>query len=246
MSVDTEHDLVCLKRVGSVVREALDGMRQSLIPGITTGELDTIGEMVLRSHGAKSAPQLEYGFPGTNLISINDEIVHGVPGRRVVQPGDLVTIDVTAELDDFIADAAMTITVEPACELYQDLRDCAETALSDALAVARTGEPIHVIGRAVEERVREFGFAVIPDLGGHGVGRSIHEDPMVLNFYDERDRAPLTEGLVITVEPIVTSGATGWYEADDGWTVKSIDGSPSAHFEHTIVITQDSPIILTA
>ena len=164
----------------------------------------------------------------------------------MVRPGDLVTIDVTAELDGFIADAAVTVAVEPANAVLQGLRDCAEVALLDALAVARSGEPIHVIGRAVEERVREFGFAVIPDLGGHGVGRSIHEDPMVLNFFNERDRTPLTEGLVITIEPIVTSGATGWYEADDGWTVKSIDGSPSAHFEHTIVITQDSPIILTA
>ena len=245
MSIDTEYDLAGITRAGAVVQEALSAMQQSLKPGMTTEALDAVGAAVFRRHGARSAPNLVYGFPGTNIICINDEIVHGIPGDRVIQPGDLVTIDVTAELDGFIADAAVTVPMEPIDHLKQRLCECAETAFYKAIEVARAGEPINVIGRAIEDEVKRNGFSVIPDLSGHGVGRSIHEDPVVSNYYDARDTEPLTEGLVITIEPIVVAGSSRWYEDEDGWTVKTADGSLSAHFEHTMVITDGKPILLT-
>ena len=187
-----------------------------------------------------------YGFPGVNLISINDEAVHGVPGGRGIEPGDLVKIDVTAELDGYVADAAITVALPPASQLNTRLRDCAGSALGRAVAVARAGRPVSKIGRVVETAVRREGFAVIRDCSGHGVGKTIHEPPTIPNYYERRFHSPLEEGLVITIEPIICAGSGLTVEGEDGWTIKTADGSPAAHYEHTIVITRGSPIVLTA
>lgn len=221
-------------------------MKQNLEPGMTTAELDAIGAAVFEEHGARSAPNLVYGFPGVNLISLNDEAVHGIPGNRVIEPGDLVKIDVTAELDGYVADAAVTVALPPAPPLHERLRDSAESAFRRAASIARAGRPVNKIGRAVETSVRRDGFTVIPDCSSHGVGRTIHEPPTIPNYYDRRLRATLTKGLVITIEPIISSGSGLTVEGDDGWTIKTADGSPSAHYEHTIVVTRGSPIVLTA
>ena len=175
MSIETENDLVALSRAGKIVAFALRAMAQRLRPGITTAELDAIGADVLKQHGARSAPQLVYGFPGVTCISVNDEVVHGIPGERVIHAGDLVTLDVTAELDGYMADAALTVAVPPASALKRRLCACADAALGKAIAVARAGRPIADIGRVVEAEVRRYGFAIIPELGGHGIGRTIHD-----------------------------------------------------------------------
>jgi methionyl aminopeptidase len=246
LTIESEKDLAGLRRVGRVVGLALKAMRESLEPGMTTGELDGVGARVFERYGARSAPQVLYGFPGVNCISVNDEAVHGVPGDRVIEPGDLVKIDVTATLGGYIADAAVTLTLPPESPLNTGLRDCAGSALDRAVAVARAGRPINKIGRVVETAVRRRGFTVLTELSSHGVGRAIHEPPTIPNYYDRRLRTPLTEGLVITVEPIISAGSNRTVEGEDGWTIRTADGSPAAHHEHTIVVTKGSPIVLTA
>jgi methionyl aminopeptidase len=246
MSIQSEKDLLALARVGNVVGLTLNEMKRALKPGMTTGELDAIALNVLERHGARSAPQLFYGFPGVTCISVNDEAVHGIPGNRVLQPGDVVKMDVTAELDGYIADAAVTVVLAPASSRKQKLAASAEAAFQKALDVARTGSRVYEIGRAIETEVKRQGFTVLRELSSHGVGRHIHEEPTIPNYEDRRANRRLTEGLIITVEPIIAAGSDGVETAADGWTEKTVDGSLSAHFEHTIVITRGRPIILTA
>ena len=246
MTIESEKDLAGLRRAGRVVALALREMKGSLEPGITTGELDEVGARIFERHGARSAPNLVYGFPGVNLISVNDEAVHGIPRDRRIEPGDLVKIDVTAELDGYIADAAVTVALPPSSPVHERLRDCAESAFGRAVSVARAGRSISKIGRAIETEVRKRGFTVLPELQSHGVGATIHEPPSIPNYYDRRITTPLTKGLVITIEPIISSGSSRTVTADDGWTIKTADGSPAAHYEHTLVVTKGSPIVLTA
>jgi methionyl aminopeptidase len=246
MSIQTPEELEALKRIGRIVGLALKEMAAKVKPGMTTLELDQIGEAVLTQHGARSAPRLVYNFPGANCISVNDEVVHGIPGPRVFRAGDLVKIDVTAELDGFIADSATTVALEPVSLKKKKLRACAEVALQKGIAAARAGRPLYEIGRAVEAEVDRAGFSVIPSLCGHGVGRTIHEEPNILNYEDRRVRGTLTEGMVFTIEPIIAAGRENIRTGKDGWTIRTTDGSPSAHVEHTVVITKDKPIILTA
>jgi methionyl aminopeptidase len=246
MTIESDRDLAGLKKAGRVVALALAEMKTNLQPGITTTELDAIGAEVFERYGARSAPKIVYGFPGVNLISLNDEAVHGVPGHRTIKPGDLVKIDVTAELEGYIADAAVTVALPPSPLIHERLRDCAEAAFGRAVAVARAGRPVNKIGRVVETMVRRQGFTVLPEFSGHGTGRTIHEAPTIPNYYDRRLKTPLREGLVVTVEPIISAGSSRAVRAEDGWTMKTIDGSPAAHYEHTIVITRGSPIVLTA
>lgn len=246
MSIESEKDFIGLSRVGKVAGLTLREMQSKVSAGMTTAELDEIGARILERCGAQSAPKIIYGFPGVNLISVNDEVVHGIPSDRVIQPGDLVTIDVTAELDGYIADAAMSIPLPSASTEKQKLCQCARLAFQKAVRVARSNRPLNRIGKAVELEVKRHGFSVIPELSGHGVGRVIHEDPTVANYYIPQDKWRLTEGLVITIEPIICSGNGRIVEEADGWTVKTADGSLSAHFEHTVVITKGKPLLLTA
>jgi methionyl aminopeptidase len=247
MSIESEEDLVGLRAAGRVVAEALAAMRGAVRPGVTTRELDDIGAKVFERHGARSAPQLAYEFPGVNCISVNEEAVHGVPSARALVEGDLVKLDVTAELDGYMADAAVTVAVGSVSEGAVKLVDVAERALTRAIGVARAGVRLNEIGRAIQSEVEEAGFCVLPQLGGHGIGRAIHEPPSVPNHYVASDPIVLTEGLVITIEPIIsatTSRSTG--PGRDGWTISTADRGLSAHVEHTIVITGDDAVVLTA
>lgn len=177
---------------------------------------------------------------------MNDEIVHGVPGARTLRPGDVVKIDVTAELDGYIADAAVTLVLDPARPRARRLRASAVAAFDAACAVARAGRPVAEIGRAVESRVRADGFVVLRSLTGHGVGRTIHEPPNVPNYFDPRQRDVLTEGLVITIEPIIAERACRVVESEDGWTLRTSNGCMAAHYEHTVIITNGALEIITA
>ena len=240
MSIENEADLKALKEVGRIVRLALDAMAKSVRVGISTGELAEIGGRVMRSHGARSAPRLVYGFPRDVLISLNDEAVHGIPHSfRKICAGDLVKLDVTFEKNGYMADAAMTVPVEPISDAARQLVMCAERAFRAAMRFARANRRVNEIGRAVEREVRRNGFHVIRELSGHGIGRTIHESPNVPNFDDPSARERLTAGLVLTVEPIIAAGAGRPFEAADGWTVKTADGSLSAHYEHTLVILME-------
>jgi methionyl aminopeptidase len=246
VSINTPEELASMRAAGEIVRRMLEAMKQAVRPGVTTAELDEVGGRVMREHGAQSAPQLVYKFPGVNCISVNDEAVHGIPGERAVREGDLVKLDVTVEKDGFMADAAITVPVGEVPEESERLIACAEEAFSKAMLVARAGFRVSDIGRAVEKEVRRNGFSVIRDLGGHGIGRTIHEPPRIPNFPDPQANQILTEGLVITVEPIIAAGSGRAVVAKDGWTVLTADHRPSAHYEHTLVITKGEPILLTA
>jgi len=245
MSINGPEELQGMRAAGAVVRQILEAMKRSVRPGVTTAELDEVGAGVMREQGARSAPELVYQFPGANCISVNEEAVHGIPGQRQLQAGDLVKLDVTIEKDGFMADAAITVPVGEVTEESRRLAECAERAFTKAMLVARAGFRVSEIGRVVEREVRRSGFAVIRDLSGHGIGRTIHEEPRVPNFPDPRANQILTEGLVITVEPIIAAGSGRTVVAKDGWTVVTADRRPSAHYEHTLVITKGAPMLLT-
>lgn len=245
MTIESSADWDGLRAVSAVARETLALLAKAVEPGITTGELDRLAADYFRSCGARSAPAQVYGFPGTVLISVNEEIVHGIPGRRVLAPGDLVSLDVTVELDGYVADAARSVVIAPGTEVAHRLVACSESAFAAALPVARAGNRVNEIGRAVEGEVRRQGFAVVRELSGHGVGRTIHEPPTVPNEWDRRNTEMLTDGLVLTIEPMVSAGSREPVEERDGWTIRTRDRSLSAHYEDTIVITQGEPIVLT-
>ena len=246
MSISTPQELERLRAAGQVVRRVLEAMKSEVRPGITTRELDQIGEREMTALGAQSAPAKVYQFPGANCISVNEEAVHGIPGGRRLREGDLVKLDVTIEKDGFMADAAETVAVGEVSDEQQRLIACAQRAFEKAMLSARAGFRVYEIGRAVEKEVRRQGFSVIRDLGGHGIGRTIHEEPRVPNYADPDASQILTEGLVITVEPIIAAGSGRIVLDPDGWTIRTADGRPSAHYEHTLVITRGAPIVLTA
>ena len=245
MSIDDENELVLLKRVGAVVAKARDAMASHVAPGVTTAELDEVGRDVLARHGARSAPQLAYGFPGVTCISVNDELAHGIPSQRVLREGDLVNIDVSAELDGYWADSGASFAVGQVSPRARALLFSTRAALSDAIAQVRAGAKVNNIGRAVERCAKRGGFRVVRNLCGHGVGRHIHEEPQIPNTYERNNPMVLHEGLVMTIEPFLTTSATHTVEGDDGWTLRTPDGSIGAQFEHTMVVTRGAPIIIT-
>src|SRR6266567_59458 len=220
MSITCPEELAALRAAGAIVRRMLEAMKLAVRPGVETAELDEVGAGVMREHGARSAPQLVYKFPGVNCISLNDEAVHGVPGERELREGDLVKLDVTLEKDGYMADAAITVPVGRVSPQAERLIACAERAFHKAMLVARAGFRVFEIGRVVEREVRKSGFSVIRELGGHGIGRTIHEAPHVPNYPDPQANQILREGLVITVEPIIAAGSGRAVVAKAGWTVR--------------------------
>ena len=246
MSIKSNVEFEKLRSIGGIVARALRAMAERVRPGITTSEVNEIGARVLADNGARSAPPLVYGYPADVCVSVNDEVMHGIPGKRAIQPGDLVKLDLVAEKDGFFADAAISVNVPPVHSCSLDLVQCAERAFRQGLGAARAGNRVYEIGRAVEREVRRSGFNVVRELCGHGVGRTIHEQPTVPNFADRSARARLTEGLVITIEPVIAAGSGRTRLEEDGWTFRTTDGSLAAHFEHTVVITRGQPVLLTA
>ena len=246
MCITTEEEMQGMRAAGAVVARVLAALKEQVRPGVTTGALDALADRLIREHSAQSAPVLVYNFPGAVCISVNDEIVHGIPGQRALEEGDLVKLDVTLEKDGFMADAALTVPVGQVSATARRLAACAEHAFHQAMRVARAGQRVFEIGVAVEREVRRQGFSVVRDLCGHGIGRSIHEKPSVPNFFDPSAHERLAEGLVIAVEPIIAAGSGRTVLANDGWTYKTADHKLAAHFEHTIVVTRDQPLILTA
>jgi methionyl aminopeptidase len=246
MSIKSDRELAQLQVIGRIVRKALDRMAAAVRPGITTAELNEIGSRVLSAEGARSAPPMVYGFPGDVCISVNEEAIHGIPGERVLREGDLVKLDLVAEKNGFYADAAVTVAVGPVAPVAAALIRAAENSFRRGAEVARAGNRVYEIGRAVERDVKSRGFSVMRDLCGHGVGRTIHEEPSVPNYHDPRSRSRLSDGLVITIEPIIAAGEGKSASQRDHWTVVTADRSLSAHYEHTMVITRGAPILLTA
>lgn len=245
VTLKNPRELAKMREAGHVVSVVHQRIEEAVAPGITTQDLDDIARDTFAEMGATSLFLGHLGFTGRICASINEEIVHGIPGDRRIEAGDVVKIDVTAELDGYIADAARTVLVGEVTPLARRLRMSAIKALEQALKVARAGERVGAIGREVHAQATRDGFAIARDLAGHGVGRKIHEPPNVLNF-DNGARETLTEGLVIAIEPMLTAVPARCVEASDGWTIRTHNRSLAVHEEHTVVITAGRPLVLTA
>lgn len=246
MTADSNKDLQYLKAIGRICAEALRRMQGAVRVGMTTRELDEIGRAFLEAEGARSAPQAMYKFPGATCISVSPVIAHGIPNERLLREGELIHVDVSAELDGYFADTGASLVVSKSERRFEKLIEATRSSLNKALRAAKAGNRLNAISRAVQTEAGKRGYNVISDLTGHGIGRKLHEEPKeILNFYDSNDRRILNEGLVLAIEPFLTTGVGRVTQERDGWSLRTTDKAIAAQFEHTIVVTKNEPIILT-
>jgi methionyl aminopeptidase len=246
MTADSAEDIKYLKAIGHICASALKKMMKDAKPGMTTGELDNIGKEFLEKEGAKSAPQAMYNFPGATCISVSPVIAHGIPNERVLHEGDLINIDVSAELDGYYADTGGSMVVSKRVPEFEKLIEATKSALNKAVHAAKAGQPLNMIGKTIQQEAKRNGFGVIYDLTGHGIGHKLHEQPAeIYNYHKEDDRRILNDGLVLAIEPFLTTGKGHVLEEKDGWSLRTIDRTIAAQFEHTIIVTKNEPIILT-
>jgi methionyl aminopeptidase len=235
-----------IRATGHIVASILAELRVAVRPGITTDEIDRLAVEALQRYGAKSSSLGYHGYPKSLCTSVNDEIVHGIPGARVLREGDIVAIDFAAVYNGWHADSAITVPVGKVSADLERLLKVTEDALYRGIAAARAGNRIHDISRVIQQFVEAAGFSVVRQYGGHGVGRSMHEDPQVLNYIEPGyPNLILKPGMVVAIEPMVNMGVKETRILADNWTVVTLDGSPSAHFEHTVAITDGDADILT-
>jgi len=235
-----------MRAAGHIVAEMLAELRNAVRPGVTTHELDTLGASLLKRYGAKSSALGYHGYPASICTSVNEEVVHGIPGKRVLAEGDVITLDFAANYNGWHADSAITVPVGEVSPQVQRLLKVTEDALYRGIAAARAGNRLHDIGRAIQQFVEAAGYSVVRNYGGHGVGRSMHEDPQVLNYVEAGyPNSVLKPGMVIAIEPMVIAGAKKTQVLPDEWTVISADKTYAAHFEHTVAITEGDADILT-
>ena len=246
MTIESDYDLEQLQIIGRITALILKSMLERVEPGMTTKELDRIGEALFDQYQVQSAPKLSYRFPGYTCISINEEAAHGIPSDRVIQAGDIVNVDVSAERNGYFADTGGTVVVPPSTPLKDRLLHATKMALNHAMSKAIAEMPINVIGKAIQRIAKEKGFKVIKNLCSHGVGRALHEEPkQIPAYFDPKDKRKLLSGMVITIEPFLSTKNTYVTEAKDGWTLLGSRGNLSAQFEHTMVITQGAPVLIT-
>jgi methionyl aminopeptidase len=241
MSVDTPEQLKGLRVAGRLVAAALQMLKQAVAPGVSTGHLDRLAAAFFASHGARSGPILTYGYPGSICISVDEQVVHGVPGKRVLEPGELVSLDVAAEVGGYHADGAITVPVGSVDGQRRKLIGATRAALAVGIREAQPGATLADVGAAIERTTEEHGFHVFRELTGHGIGRAMHENPTVFNWAAPEATRVLEPGLVITIEPMIAGGGTRLLVERDGWTVRTADRSPSAHEEHTIMVSRRRP-----
>jgi methionyl aminopeptidase len=241
----SEQEIEAMARAGRVVADTLALLGESLRPGVTTRELDAIAEEYIRSQGGAPTFKGYHGFPASICTSPNSMVVHGIPGEYRIEDGDLLSVDVGVTLDDFVADSAYTFSVGSISDETQRLLDVGQAALEAGITEARPGNHVGDISAAVQRTVEEAGFAVVKSLVGHGVGRSMHEEPQIPNW-GEPGRGPLlASGMTLAIEPMINAGSAEVVVADDRWSISTDDGSLSAHFEHTVAVTEGGPRILT-
>ncbi len=236
-----------MRAAGRLVGQVLTALAAKVAPGVTTADLDAIAEGLIVDAGAIPAFKGYHGYPATICASVNDEVIHGIPsGQRVLQAGDVISIDVGASLGGFFGDSAVTLPVGQVSEAAATLLRVTDESLYKAIEVVKPGGRVSDIGHAVQKHVEAYGFSVVREFVGHGIGQQMHEDPQVPN-YGEPGRGPrLAEGMVLAIEPMVNAGKAAVKVLSDGWTAVTRDRSLSAHFEHTVAVTADGPWILTA
>jgi methionyl aminopeptidase len=241
----SESEIEAIRHGGRILRQTLELVTRHCVPGVRTQELDQMAEQYIREQGGKPSFKGYRGFPGSLCISINEEVVHGIPGRRKLREGDLVSVDCGVTWEGFVADSATTVAVGEVESELQKLMDVTREALYLGIDQARPGNFIRDISKAVQDHVEKNGFTVVRDLVGHGVGHSVHEEPQVPNFVGPRKGPKILPGLVIAIEPMVNLGTCDVVMLADNWTIVTRDRLPSAHFEHTIAVTENGPRILT-
>ena len=246
MIISNSAQLEGMKEICGIVANVLQNMGRAIKPGITTWELDEIGRNLLTAYGARSAPIACYRFPGHTCISVNEEVAHGIPGKRIICKGDIVNIDVSAEKAGFFGDTAATFAVAPVKVSTQKLLDCASEALKRACAVAKEGYPLSGIGLVIEKEAHKHGYTTIRNLCGHGVGLTLHDEPEgINNYYEKRDKRLLQRGMTIAIEPFISQKEKHVIEMPDGWTLKTPHNSLVAQFEHTVAVLEGQTVILT-
>lgn len=246
ITIKNVEEIAIMRRAGRIVAEVFELMREKIRPGITTGELDMLAERLIRKRGAVPLFKGYNGFPGTLCLSVNEQVIHGIPGKLVLQEGDIVSVDVGAKIDGFCGDAARTFAVGKIAPDVQALLDVTERSLAAGIEKALVGNRIGDIANAVQTVAEAEGYGVVRDYTGHGIGRELHEAPDVPNYGTPGRGLRLVSGMALAIEPMINMGTHQVRTLRDGWTVVTLDGKPSAHFENTVAITPDGPVVLTA
>lgn len=246
MTVDSEEDVIGLKKIGRICANTMQFMAGKMEPGMTTKELDDLGRQYLEFYGARSAPELTYDYPGATCISVNHCVAHGVPDNTAIREGDMVNIDVSAELDGYYGDTGASFLVPP--NIFEQVSVCkaAKKARNVAIKALKAGMPINYIGKSIEKTANKYGMQIIENLSSHGVGRALHEEPTtILSYYDKRETRRLQDGVVITIEPFLSTSSNMVHDGDDGWSLFTHENSYTAQYEHTVIVTKNGPIITT-
>ena len=241
----TKEEIEIMRRAGQVVARTLDMVAKTIGPGQTTGELDQVIEEFIRDQGAIPGFKGYHGYPASACISIDEEVVHGIPGKRVIREGDIVSVDVGSIVEGFYGDSARTFAVGEISESKVRLLENTQRCLAAGLDKARKGNRLGHISAAVQQVAESEGFGIVRALVGHGIGRNMHEDPQVPNFGPKDSGPVLKVGMVLAIEPMINIGTYKVYTKPDGWTYVTEDGLPSAHYEHTVTITENEPDILS-
>jgi methionyl aminopeptidase len=243
--IKSDDEIAIMRQAGSVVAQTLQKLVQELRPGLVVKELDKVVRREFERHKVVPTFLGYHGYPATVCVSVNEEIVHGIPGKRVIQDGDVVSLDLGCTYKGFVADSALTVVVGKKTPLTEKLVDVTRDSLATGITQARAGNRLGAISHAIQTYIEAHGFGVVREYVGHGVGRQMHEEPQVPNF-GPADRGPvLKKGMVLALEPMVTVGDWRTRQLDDHWTVVTADGSLAAHVEHTIAITDGDPVVLT-
>ncbi len=242
----SKQEIAYMREAGKILAHVHEVLKDAIKPGLTTKELDELAEAEIKKHGAEAAFKGYHGYPASICTSINEEVVHGIPGLKTLKDGDIISIDVGTIYKGYYADAAKTHPVGVVSEELQQLMEVTRQSFYEGLKYCMEGNRLSDISHAIQSYVESYGFSVVRDLVGHGIGQNMHEDPQVPN-YGSPGRGPrLVEGMVLAIEPMVNMGTHLVETLQDNWTVVTADGKPSAHYEHTVAITKDGPMILTS
>lgn len=243
--IKTKHEIEIMRQAGKIVSQTLDMVEAEIKPGMTTKEIDTLVEEFILSQNAIPAFKNYKGFPASACISVNDEVVHGIPSNKILIEGDIVSVDIGSIFEGFYGDSARTIPVGIISEEKHKLLENTKKSLQSGIDKARNGNKLGQISAAVQKTAEDAGYGVVRQLVGHGIGREMHEEPQVPNYGSENDGPELQNGMVLAIEPMINCGTWQVKTLPDGWTIVTADGMPSAHFEHTVAITENGPDILT-
>jgi methionyl aminopeptidase len=245
VTLKTPREIEIMRRSGKITAQVLTSLMKAVQPGMSTAELDRLAEQGIRERGGLPTFKGYQGFPGSVCLSVNDEVVHGIPGSRVLRAGDLLSIDIGTTLEGYVSDSAVTLPVGTVSKAAQRLLEVTQESLMIGIAQMQPGNHVGDIGAAIQAHAEGHGYGVVRELVGHGVGRAMHEEPQVPNYGRPGTGIELRAGLVLAIEPMITQGGPEVRILKDGWTVVTADGKLAAHFEHTIAVTQDGPKILT-